>query len=231
MSSTSSPAGPPRIAAWSVELFASPHEADGILGDLAEDFQAVVAIDGKAEARRRYRRQAIQTIRDLALSPWQRHTTSGVGFRASSIAISLGIGIGGLALTWPVAWAIDFVARALVLNYPVYQYIAASLFWMAFSLLGPLTSGLVVALAARAVGLRSMSVALPIIVVVALLLVFDRVIALSLYGQPEAKWAQITVLSTLLRVGYALLTFGVPLLVGAAIGRTLRLPSRGPRAA
>jgi hypothetical protein len=85
-----------------------------------------------------------------------------------------------------VAWAIDFAARALVLSYPVYQYIAASLFWMAFSVLGPLTSGLVVALGARLVGLRPMSVALPVIVVVTSLLIVDRVVALSLYGQPRS---------------------------------------------
>ena len=47
---------PPRTSAWFVELFASPQEADGILGDLAEEFSASVPRDGDKEARRCYRR-------------------------------------------------------------------------------------------------------------------------------------------------------------------------------
>ena len=70
MTPTESPIHPPRTPAWFVELFASPQEADGILGDLAEEFSASVARDGDKEARRRYRRQAWLTNRDLALSPW-----------------------------------------------------------------------------------------------------------------------------------------------------------------
>jgi hypothetical protein len=38
MTSNSSTVRPPRAAAWLVELFASTHEADGVLGDLAEEF-------------------------------------------------------------------------------------------------------------------------------------------------------------------------------------------------
>jgi hypothetical protein len=41
---------PPRVAAWFVELFASPQEAEAVLGDLAEEFIASVARDGAQQS-------------------------------------------------------------------------------------------------------------------------------------------------------------------------------------
>jgi hypothetical protein len=89
MTPTDSPIHPPRTSAWFVELFASPQEADGILGDLAEEFGASVARDGDREARRCYRRQAWRTIRDLALSPWSTSPSAGSG-TFSGLALAVG---------------------------------------------------------------------------------------------------------------------------------------------
>ena len=76
MTSNGLPVRPPRAAAWLVELFASTQETDGVLGDLAEEFNASVERDGVKQARRHYQRQAWRTIRDLAVSPLRARSSS-----------------------------------------------------------------------------------------------------------------------------------------------------------
>src|SRR4030095_9136811 len=108
MTSSNTPVEPPKLAAACVELFASPHEADGILGDLQEEFQTEVAGHGEAVARRHYWRQARRTVRDLAMAPWWK---------------LMAFGVIGFALSWPVGWSLNAGAKELVVNFPVYTYV------------------------------------------------------------------------------------------------------------
>jgi hypothetical protein len=71
-----SPARPPRLAAWLVDLFASREQAESILGDLSEEFSDLATRSGIANARRWYRLQSAKTIAHLAgaafhtATPW-----------------------------------------------------------------------------------------------------------------------------------------------------------------
>src|SRR5262245_55633899 len=149
MTSNGLPVRPPRAAAWLVELFTSTQEADGVLGDLAEEFNASVEQVGIEKARRRYRRQAWLTIRDLAVSPLRARSSLDAAITASGLMFTAGIGLGGIVLTGPMSWAINRLAGAIVTHYPVYYYIPASTFWGGANLLGPLMTGVLVAFVAR----------------------------------------------------------------------------------
>jgi hypothetical protein len=211
---------PPRVGAWCVELFTSADEADAILGDLEEDFQARAAHD-PAGARRRYWRQALATIRDLALAPGWRQTTSGARFRRSGLLLSLFFGVVGFAISFPVFWTINGGAGMFVQSYPVYQYVPASLFWTITFFVTRLTSGFAIAFVASFAKLRPMNVVLSAILVITGWFVLATAITLARYGQPPASWPQVTPISMLLGVGRSLLTFGVPMLIGAALCRML----------
>jgi len=186
MTSNGLPVRPPRAAAWLVELFASPDEADGVLGDLAEEFNGSVERDGIKEARRHYQRQAWRTIRDLTVSPLRARSSSDATITASGLMCTAGIGLAGLIMTWPISGAISALARAIVTRYPVYYYIPASAFWGGVDLLGPLMTGVLVALVARGVRFRPMSAALAMVAVMAVMLAVDRPIMMWLYGPPLA---------------------------------------------
>jgi hypothetical protein len=172
MTSRHLPVEPPKAAACFVELFASPHEVDGILGDLEEEFRTEVASHGEDVARRHYWRQARRTVRDLAMAPWWK---------------LLAFGVIGLALSWPVAWSLNAGAGALVVNYSVYAYVPAAIFWGAISYAGPLTAGIIVALLARLAGLRPMSVAVGILAVMMVVFAIDVPIMTWLFGQPLGR--------------------------------------------
>jgi hypothetical protein len=159
MTPTESPIDPPRTSAWFVELFASPQEADGILGDLAEEFSASVARDGDKEARRRYRRQAWRTIRDLALSPWGTRPSAGSG-TFSGLALAMAIGFTGLIATFPIGMATKVAAGALVARYPIDSYLPTWLFLGIVELFSPLMAGVIVALIARRIRVRPMTAGL-----------------------------------------------------------------------
>ena len=217
MTSGSSPVHPPRVAAWLVELFASPQEADGILGDLAEEFSPSVVRDGDKEARRRYRRQAWRTIKDLAVSPLRARPSASAAITASGLMVTAGIGLAGLVVTWPIGMATTMVARTMVARYPIYDYIPASLFWGGIDVLGLLMTGLLVAAVARAVGFRPMSAALAIVAVMAVEIAVDRPFMTWLYGPPFG--AQFTLASWFVRGVRGVLMFGGAMLIGAAIGR------------
>lgn len=213
-------ARPPRVGTWCVELFASSDEVDAILGDLEEDFHARAAQD-PAGAQRRYWRQALATIRDLALAPGRRQTATGTAFRGSGLVLSLLIGILGFAISWAIFWTINKGAGTFVQSYPVYQYVPASLFWTFTFFSTYLTSGFVIAFVARLAKLRPMNVALSAVLVITVVMVLNTLIMLALYGQPPASWPQVTPTSMLLRVGSGLSKFGAPTLIGAAIARML----------
>ena len=213
MTSSSSTVRPPRAAAWLVELFTSTQEADGVLGDLAEEFTARGACDGDKEARRHYRRQAWRTIRDLAMSPLRGRSSSSAAITASGLMLTVGIGLAGLIMTWTVSSTVNTVASVIVTHYPVYYYIPASAFWGGVSLLGPLMTGVLVAFIARGVRFRPMSAALAMVAVMAVMFAVDRPIIMWL------RPASITLDSAVVHWVRGVLMSGGPILVGAAIGR------------
>jgi hypothetical protein len=213
MMSNDSPARPPRTAAWFVELFASPQEADGILGDLAEEFSASVARDGEPEARRRYRRQAWRTVRDLAVSQWRSRPWATLALAVSGLLLTTGIWPAGLVLTVPTGLA----ARALVTHYPVYHYLPASLFWQIVFVLPSLFAGILVALVPRAIGMRPMGAALALFAAMAVLNAVDFPIVVFFYGPPYS--VRMTVGRLVIRWLSGTSTFGLAVLIGGVIGR------------
>lgn len=232
MTSNGLSVGPPTVTAWLVGLFASPHEADGVLGDLAEEFTASVLDHGNKEARRRYRRHAWRTIRDLALSPLREQASSSAAITAPGLALTAGIGLAGLIMTWPISWGLNQVAWAIVTRYPVAFYIHASAFKSGIDLLGLLISGVMVAAVARVVGFRAMSAALAIVAVMAIEIAVDRPVMIWLYDPPFA--APFTLGSWFVRWARGVLGFGGAVLIGAAIGRIMgprHDPLQSPRSA
>ena len=223
MTSNDSLVHPPRISAWFVELFASPHEADGILGDLAEEFGASVARNGYQEARRRYRRQAWRTITDLALFPLRAFPSSKAAISPTGLMLTAGIGLAGLVMTWPIAMIIKMLAtKPLVTRYLPYDYVTVSWFMDGITLLGPFVTGVFVALVARGVRVRSMSAALAMVMTMAVLFAIDRPMMLWLYGSPLV--VHVTLVSSVVRWARGILMFGGVILIGAAIGRLTPLP-------
>lgn len=220
MTPTDSPINPPRTPAWFVELFASPQEADGILGDLAEEFSAAVARDGDKEARRRYQRQAWLTIRDLALSPWSTRPSAGSG-SFSGLALAMGIGFTGLVMTFPIAMATKVAGGALVARYPIDYYFPASLFWGIVELFSPLVAGVIVALIARRTRVRPMTAGLALVVATAILLAVDMPIMMWLYGAPARP---VSFSWWMIRWVRGVVMFGGVMLTGAAIGRMAPFP-------
>lgn len=220
MTPTDSPIHPPRTPAWLVELFASPQEADGILGDLAEEFSASVARDGDKEARRRYQRQAWRTIGDLALSPWSTPPSAGPG-TFSGLALAMGIGFTGVITTFPIAIATNVAAGALVARYPIDYYFPASLFWGIVELFSPLMAGAIVAVIARRIRVRPMTAGLALVVATAVLLAVDMPIMMWLYGAPARP---VSFSWWMMRWVRGVLMFGGVMLIGAAIGRMASFP-------
>jgi hypothetical protein len=220
MTSNDSPIHPPRTPAWFVEVFASPHEADGILGDLAEEFSASVARDGNTEARRRYRRQAWRTIRDLALSPWSTRPSAG-SRTFSGLALAMGIGVTGLVVTFPIGMAARLMTFALVSRYPIYDYVPAFVFWGIVQFFSPLMGGFIVALIARGIRFRPMTAGLALVVATAVLLAVDMPILMLLYGAPMRT---VTLSWWTIRWVRGVLMFGGVMLTGAAIGRMAPFP-------
>lgn len=220
MNAIESSARPPKISAWFVELFASPSEADGILGDLEEEFRANHEHDGMTSARARYRHHALRTIRDLALAPWNRRGVSSA-LAGSGALLGLGLGIAGLLIVLAVGRSIDMAAQRAVVNFDVYAVVPATFFWGTAGYAQALIAGIVIALTARAAKIRPMSAALCGVVAMIALFNLEGPIMVLRYGQPEATWAHVTVFSTLRRVAAGLIMFGGPYLIGAAIGRRL----------
>jgi hypothetical protein len=215
---------PPRIAAWLVELFASPREADGILGDLAEEFGVSIERDGERVARRRYWRQAVRTIAALAVSQWRSRPWATLALAISGLLLTTGIWPAGLILTVPTGLA----ASALVTHYPVYHYIPASVFWQIAFLLPSLLAGIVIAIVPRGIGMRPMSAALALFAAMGVLNAVDLPIMVWFYGPPLS--ASATLAHHLVRWVTGMSTFGVAVLIGGAIGR-FALPRKRERRA
>ena len=193
-------AHPPRLAVWLVDLFASAHEADVVLGDLSEEFTAIVARQGGRQARRWYWRQCRRTIVHLAVGsfrgkPWR----------------TFGIGVAGLALTWPLRLATRFASEAITARYPVYDYVSVPLFLGINDLVPLFAAGWVMA---RVVRNRPMTAALSMVLARTVLMAVVDPIVVSILDER-------TVVRFALRAVVGLLTFGLPVMGGAAIGRKL----------
>jgi hypothetical protein len=89
VTSLSTSARPPRLAARLVDLFASPDHAEALLGDLSEEFSDIASKSGVVCARRWYWRQAAKSIAHLAV----------VGFRLAPWSLT-GAVLLGFALRW-----------------------------------------------------------------------------------------------------------------------------------
>ena len=87
--------GPPWLAAWLVELFASTKQAESILGDLQEEFSDLASKSGIRFARRWYRRQSVKTVLHLAGDGFRRARWSLAG------AVLLGFALRGASFTLP----------------------------------------------------------------------------------------------------------------------------------
>jgi hypothetical protein len=78
-------ARPPRLAAWLVDLFASPDQAESILGALSEEFSDITSQSEVVSARRWYWRQSVKTVFHLAgtafrPAPWSLAGSVLLGF-------------------------------------------------------------------------------------------------------------------------------------------------------
>ena len=115
---------PPRIAGWLVVLFTPPGFAESIMGDLLEEFSALVVKPGLGFARRWYWRQALKTILHA----------SGNAFR-SAPWLMLAAVIGGF---WLIGFATRFSLHAMQTfldAHRVYELDPrAYLFWLKFPL-------------------------------------------------------------------------------------------------
>jgi hypothetical protein len=172
--------------------------------------------DGGVAARRRYRRQAWDTIKDLALSPLNRASPSATT-RVRSLLHTVGIGVAGFVMTFPIGMATNAMARAIVTRYPIYAYISGSVLWAGVDLLGLLITGVLVALIAPLVRLRPMSVALAVVTVMAFVFAVDYPVVMWLFGLPRGR--QITITFLALRWLRGVSMFGGAILIGAVIGR------------
>jgi len=217
MRSNRSPVRHSRAAAWLVELFAFPQEADGILGDLDEEFGASVARDGDGEARRRYRRHAWRTIWDLAVSPWRIRPLLSAGLAFSGLMLTMGFRLGTRGVAGPFVMATNLAAGAIVTHYPVYHYVPASLFWEVVFLFPSLMTGFIIALIARSIRLRPVSAALAVVAALAVWLALDRTILMWVYGAPP--FVRITLASSVIRWARGTLESGGAVLIGAVLAR------------
>jgi hypothetical protein len=138
------------------------------------------------EARRRYRRQAWHTIRDLALSPLREGPSSSAGITHTGLALTTVIGVAGLIMIWPISWGLNEIAGAILMRDPVASHISAWAFRSGIDLLGLLITGAMVAAVAHVVRFRAMSAALAVIVMMAIEIAVDRPLMMWLHGPPFA---------------------------------------------
>lgn len=133
---------PPRAAVWLVELFAPIESAEGVLGDLEEEFAGRLTRSGHRASRRWYWRHALRTTVHLVwgagrAAPWS--TTAQV--LASFVVASL---LYGVMSVW--------IAR-LVSSLPIYDYNASVWSWRAAAVVRfvvvPLALGWSIAFVAR----------------------------------------------------------------------------------
>lgn len=98
---------PPKVANWLLNLFISRDQITPILGDLVEEFSAVVLRRGVRSARRWYWRQGVKTVlhvfeAQLRIAPWQSLAVFMAGLLLMWIA-NMPL-LGGYLEHWPGNW-------------------------------------------------------------------------------------------------------------------------------
>jgi hypothetical protein len=111
-------AAPPHIAEWLVSLVASPEQTAVILGDLLEEFSAIVSRSGYVFARRWYWGQSVRTITHLLASQVRHAPRESVAFT-----------IGGFALYILAERALHVSAETFSSHTRVYFYLSAAPYW------------------------------------------------------------------------------------------------------
>jgi hypothetical protein len=193
---------PPALAVWLVDLFASPREADALLGDLREEFAEVAARDGVTRARAWYWRHALRSMLHLAAGsivqqPWRWAA----------------VGILGLLTTWPLAWGTRWIAEQMVIHWPVYYYVSARVFWDAAGLAPLALTGFVVSLSRQ----RPMAAALAVLAAMLLVIgVIEPILMTIVDPQPRRTPGFFA-----MRAIGALAFWGPAVLAGAVAGRKL----------
>lgn len=195
-----SPSAPPALAAWLVDLFAAPREADAVLGDLLEEFAAIAASDGAAAARAWYWRQALASMWHLAAGsliqqPWRW----------------MAFGFLWLLASWPLAWGTRWLAERTVIQWPVYEYISAAAFWQIAGLAPLVLTGFVVALSRR----RPMAAALAVLAAMLMVMGVVEPILMTLVDPQPRRTAAF--FATRAIAGLAI--WGPAVIAGAAVGR------------
>ena len=115
---------PPRVALWLVDQFAAPDQREAILGDLQEEFAALVTQSGTTPARHWFWRQTGRTLVHL--------TAASLRQRPARLWLSVA---GGFLLWWNVPMVIGEAVRTIHYRWEVYQYIDAYSFWLVYAVL------------------------------------------------------------------------------------------------
>ena len=115
---------PPHTAVWLLELFAPIESAEGLLGDLEEEFHTRVGRSGHRTARRWYWHQALRTCAHLA---WETVRAEPLSTTAQVLA-SLVVGL--LLFREMNGWVVRFVS-----NLSIYDYETSLWSWRAAALI------------------------------------------------------------------------------------------------
>lgn len=170
---------PPLLAVWLLLLFTPAEQTESILGDLLEEFSALVTTSGLGFARRWYWRQAVTTIRHASAS----------AFRAAPLLMFVVV-LGGL-------WSIGFATR--VSQHAMHTFLNAEgiyrsdpnayLFWWKFPLqIGRVVIcalvGVIVALAAK----RREMQAVTAVSLAQMAMFFVAIVAVIVRGEEWFHW-------------------------------------------
>jgi hypothetical protein len=115
---------PPRPAAWLVDLFAPGESAEGVLGDLQEEFTGRLTRSGHRAARHWYWRQAVRTTVHLLWGSVRTRPWSTTAQVLASLVV--GLLLYGMVNIW--------VGR-LVSNLPIYDYDTSVWSWRAAAII------------------------------------------------------------------------------------------------
>lgn len=205
---------PPRAAVWLVELFAPIESAEGVLGDLEEEFAGRLTRSGHRASRRWYWRHALRTTVHLfwgliRTAPWS--TTAQV-----LASLVVGLLLYGMMNGW--------VAR-LVSNLPIYDYDTSIWSWRAADFIRfivlPIALGWSIAAFAR--GREMIITTLVVGVVVGMLLLTLAVNARLLLLGPGQRMGLYWTLLHVFEVFLVQTIFPLGVLIGGMIRRLQQL--------
>jgi hypothetical protein len=192
---------PPAAASFLVELCAASAEADGLLGDLREEFNAIAARDGAGAARAWYWRHALGTAWHLSAGALIR--------RPGRFAL---VGVLGILASFPIAWSARWSAELLVTTMPVYYYVSANLFWLAVAN-GPLLASSLITTWVS--GERPVGVALAILAAMLAIVGIIEPLAMTMFDPRPHRTAAFFAN----RAVWALVYWSLPIVIGALAGR------------